>query len=75
MTTIEIIIAYLAGEAAALPAHTNTETERLLKMAAQKIKEGMLPAASSGDEGKVLTVDNTGAPAWENISETKNPTT
>lgn len=74
MTTIEIILAYLAGEAESLPAHTNTETERLLKMEAQKIKEGMLPTASTGDAGKVLTVDNTGAPAWENISG-KNQTT
>lgn len=66
MTVIESIFAYLAGEAESLPA-TNTEAERLLAKAAQKIKAGLLlvPAApvspaASADAGKVPTVKNDG---------------
>ena len=66
MTTKEQILAYLAGETDALPA-TNTEEERLLAAAAQKIKAGLLPApaapvspAASADAGKVPTVKNDG---------------
>ena len=66
MTVKERILAYLAGEAETLPA-TNTEEERLLAAAAQKIKAGLLPApaapvspAASADAGKVPTVKNDG---------------
>ena len=66
MTVLESIFAYLAGEAESLPA-TNTEAERLLAKAAQKIKAGLLPVpaapvspASSADAGKVPTVKNDG---------------
>lgn len=66
MTILESIFAYLAGEAASLP-DTNTEAERLLAKAAQKIKAGLLPVpaapvspASSADAGKVPTVKNDG---------------
>lgn len=66
MTILEKILAYLAGEADALPA-TNTEAERLLAKAAQKIKAGLLPTpaapvspAASADAGKVPTVKNDG---------------
>lgn len=66
MTIMEGIIAYLAGEAESLPA-TNTEAERLLAKAAQKIKAGLLPVptapvspAASADAGKVPTVKNDG---------------
>lgn len=62
MTIMEGIFAYLAGEAESLPA-TNTEAERLLAKAAQKIKAGLLPVpaapvspAASADAGKVPTV-------------------
>ncbi len=67
MTVIENIFAYLAGEAESLP-NTNTEAERLLAKAAQKIKAGLLPvpAAPSGDDpsadaGKVPTVQDDGS--------------
>lgn len=66
MTILENIFAYLAGEADSLPA-TNTEAERLLAKAAQKIKAGLLPVpaapvspAASADAGKVPTVKNDG---------------
>ena len=66
MTILEGILAYLAGEAESLPA-TNTEAERLLAKAAQKIKAGLLPVptapvspAASVDAGKVPTVKNDG---------------
>ena len=66
MTIMEGIIAYLAGEAESLPA-TNTEAERLLAKAAQKIKAGLLPVptapvspAASADAGKVPTVKSDG---------------
>ena len=66
MTILESIFAYLAGEAVSLP-DTNTEAERLLAKAAQKIKAGLLPVpaapvspASSADAGKVPTVKNDG---------------
>ena len=66
MTVLESIFAYLAGEAESLPA-TNTEAERLLAKAAQKIKAGLLPVptapvspAASADAGKVPTVQNDG---------------
>lgn len=66
MTVIENILAYLADEAQSLPA-TNTEAERLLAKAAEKIKAGLLPAptapvgaAASVDAGKVPTVKNDG---------------
>ena len=66
MTILEKILAYLAGEAETLPT-TNTEAERLLAKAAQKIKAGLLPAptapvgaAASVDAGKVPTVQNNG---------------
>ena len=66
MTVLESIFAYLAGEADALPA-TNTEAERLLAKAAQKIKAGLLPVptapvspAASVDAGKVPTVKSDG---------------
>lgn len=66
MTVLESIFAYLAGEAESLPA-TNTEAERLLAKAAQKIKAGLLPTpaapvspAASADAGKVPTVKNDG---------------
>ena len=66
MTIMEGIFAYLAGEAESLPA-TNTEAERLLAKAAQKIKAGLLPVptapvspAASVDAGKVPTVKNDG---------------
>lgn len=62
MTIKEAILAYLAGELNEIPA-TNTEEERLLAKAAQKIKAGLLPTpaapvspASSADTGKVPTV-------------------
>lgn len=67
MTILENIFAYLAGEAESLP-DTNTEAERLLAKAAQKIKAGLLPvpAAPSGDDpsadsGKVPTVQDDGS--------------
>lgn len=67
MTTIEGILAFLAGETQSLPANTNTEAERLLKKAAQRISAGLLPtpAAPSGDDpsadaGKVPTVQDDG---------------
>lgn len=67
MTVLENILAYLAGESATLPA-TNTEAERLLAKAAQKIKAGLLPVpaapvspAASADAGKVPTVKNDGS--------------
>lgn len=67
MTIIENILAYLAGEADALPAKTNTEAERLLAAAAAKIKAGLLPApaapvspAASADAGKIPTVQDDG---------------
>lgn len=67
MTVIENIFAYLAGEAESIP-NTNTEAERLLAKAAQKIKAGLLPApaAPSGDDpsadaGKVPTVQDDGS--------------
>lgn len=70
MTIFENILAYLAGEAESLPA-TNTEAERLLAKAAQKIKAGLVPApaapvspAASADAGKVLTVDDAGDFDW-----------
>lgn len=66
MTILESIFAYLAGEAESLPA-TNTEAERLLAKAAQKIKAGLLPVptapvspAASADAGKVPTVQDDG---------------
>ena len=66
MTVLESIFAYLAGEAESLPA-TNTEAERLLAKAAQKIKAGLLPVpaapvspAASADAGKVPTVKHDG---------------
>lgn len=66
MTIIEKALAYLAGEAETLPA-ANTETERLLIKAAQKIKAGLLPApaapvspAASADANKIPTVKNDG---------------
>lgn len=66
MTVIETILAYMAGEAEALP-ETNTEAERLLAKAAQKIKAGLLPVptapvspAASADAGKVPTVKSDG---------------
>ena len=66
MTILENIFAYLAGEAESLP-DTNTEAERLLAKAAQKIKAGLLPVpaapvspAASTDAGKVVTVKNDG---------------
>lgn len=66
MTVVENILAFLAGEAEALPT-TNTEDERLLAKAAKKIKAGLLPAptapvspAASVDAGKVPTVSNDG---------------
>ena len=66
MTIMEGIFAYLAGEADSLPA-TNTEAERLLAKAAQKIKAGLLPVptapvspAASADAGKVPTVQDDG---------------
>lgn len=67
MTVLESIFAYLAGEADSLPA-TNTEAERLLAKAAQKIKAGLLPVPTapvgdvpSVDSGKVPTVQDDGA--------------
>lgn len=82
MTVIESIFAYLAGEADALPA-TNTEAERLLAKAAQKIKAGLLPvpAAPSGDDpsadaGKVPTVQDDGSYELAEIpSDDTEPTT
>lgn len=66
MTVLESIFAYLAGEAESIPA-TDTEAERLLAKAAQKIKAGLLPTpaapvspAASADAGKVPTVKNDG---------------
>ena len=66
MTILESILAYLAGEDDSIPA-TNTEAERLLAKAAQKIKAGLLPTpaapvspAASADADKVPTVKNDG---------------
>ena len=68
MTVLETIFAYLAGEAESLPA-TNIEAERLLAKAAQKIKAGLVPAATAADEGKVLTVDAEGGFDWDDLPD------
>lgn len=66
MTILTAILAYLAGESNTVPA-TNTEDERLLAKAAQKIRAGLLPVpaapvspAASADAGKVPTVKSDG---------------
>ena len=66
MTTLEKILAYLAGEAESIPT-TNTKAERLLAKAAERITAGLLPvptapvgAAASVDAGKVPTVSDNG---------------
>lgn len=66
MTIIEGILAYMAGEAEAMPAPT-TEAERLLAKAAQKIKAGLVPGAKAADAGKVLTVDAEGDFGWDDL--------
>lgn len=68
MTIREQILAYLAGEADALPA-TNTEEERLLAKAAERLVGGMVPAPAAADAGKVLTAGEDGSFAW-NTNET-----
>ena len=67
MTNSQKILAYLAGESGTLPA-VNTETERLLAKAAQRISSGLLPVpaapvspAASADAGKVPTVQDDGS--------------
>jgi SPX domain protein involved in polyphosphate accumulation len=61
-------MAYLAGEADALPA-TKTEEERLLAKAAERLVGGMVPAPAAADAGKVLTAGEDGSFAW-NTNET-----
>lgn len=64
MTTKEQILAYLAGEADALPA-TQTEEERLLAKAAERLVGGMVPTPAAADAGKVLTAAEDGSFAWD----------
>lgn len=75
MTVLTAILAYLAGESNAVPA-TNTEDERLLCKAAQKIRAGLLPvpAPLATDAGKVPTVQSGGTYALAAIP-TELPTT
>ncbi len=63
MTTLEKILAYLAGEANELPA-TKTEAERLLAKAAERITAGLVPTPAEADEGKVLTANDDGTADW-----------
>ena len=67
MTIIEGILAYMAGEAQTLPA-TNTEAERLLAKAAERIVAGLVPTPEAADEGKVLTANDDGTADWAAIS-------
>lgn len=66
MTIIEGILAYMAGEAQACPA-TNTEAERLLAKAAERIVAGLVPEPAAADEGKVLTANDDGTADWAEI--------
>lgn len=64
MTILESILAFMAGEAQSLPATTNTEEERLLKKAAQRLVGGLVPTPENADNGKILTAGASGAFAW-----------
>ena len=66
MTIIEGILAYMAGEAESLPA-TNTEAERLLAKAAERIVASLVPTPKAADEGKVLTANDDGTAGWAAI--------
>lgn len=66
MTIIEGILAYMAGEAEAMPAPT-TEAERLLAKAAERITAGLVPTPAAADEGKVLTANDDGTADWADL--------
>lgn len=74
MTTKEQILAYLAGEADDLPA-TNTEEERLLAKAAERIAGGLVPTPAAADENKVLTAADDGSFDWADVPAENEPTT
>lgn len=74
MTIIEGILAYMAGEAQALPA-TNTEAERLLAKAAERIVASLVPTPEAADEGKVLTANDDGTADWADLPADDQSTT
>ena len=75
MTIKEQILAYLAGERDSLPGKTNTEEERLLAKAAERLAGGLVPTPAAADENKVLTAADDGSFDWADVPAENEPTT